>query len=400
MNIPLLDLKAQYRSLKTELDKAILDVAESQYFILGPKVKELEENIAAYVGTKHAIGVSSGTDALLLAMMALNIGPGDGVLVPTFSFFATAGVVSRLGATPIFVDMDPVSFNIDPEALRAVHAKYTEAGLNIKAICPVHLFGQVADMDPILKFAEEHNMVVVEDCAQAIGSKYKDGRMAGSIGTVGCFSFFPSKNLGGYGDGGIITVNDDELAHRIEIMRVHGGEPKYYHKTIGGNFRLDALQAAVLNVKLPHLKDWSAKRRENADRYNRMLIEKGLASETGKQNFDDANKVLIPKSIYEQNGAAEEGSHAYYHIYNQYCLRVEKRDELIQHLRDNSVGCEIYYPVAFHKQECFADVASFNDAFPETDKVTETIFSIPIYPELTEEMQQYVVDTIAAFFGK
>jgi len=401
MNIPLLDLKAQYRTLKQELDAAIIEVAESQYFILGPKVTQLEENIAAYIGTKHAIGVSSGTDALLLAMMALNIGAGDGVLVPTYSFFATAGVVSRLGATPIFVDVDPVRYNIDPVAMKAAYEKYRNSGIAIKAVCPVHLYGQSADMNPILEFAKEHNLYVVEDCAQAIGAKYTDGKAAGSIGTVGCFSFFPSKNLGGYGDGGIITVNDDELAHRIEIMRVHGGEPKYYHKVLGGNFRIDAIQAAVLNVKLPHLKEWSAGRRTNAARYNAMFMAKGLATETGKTAFDAANAVLLPKAVYEPGaGDAREDGHTYFHIYNQYCIRVEKRDELIQYLKDNTIGCEIYYPVPFHKQECFADVPSSADPFPVSDAVAATTLALPIYPELTEEMQQYVVDTIARFFGK
>ena len=403
MNVPLLDLKAQYRTLKEELDAAILEVAESQYFILGPKVKELEANIADYIGTKQAIGVSSGTDALLLAMMALGIGPGDAVLVPTFSFFATAGVVSRLGATPVFTDIDPVTYNIDVQSARDAFDRYANRGLNIKAICPVHLFGQAADMDELMAFAREKNLKVIEDCAQAIGVKYKDGKCVGSIGDVGCFSFFPSKNLGGYGDGGIITVNDDELAHLIEIMRVHGGEPKYYHQVIGGNFRLDALQAAVLNVKLPHLASWSNGRRSNAAFYIDKLIDAGLATGTGVREFDADNKVLLPASVYEGHAALSadaSSEQSFFHIFNQFCIRVEKRDELIDHLRAHDIGCEIYYPVPFHKQQCFADLESAKDEFPVSDSVAASILALPVYPELTDEMQQHVVDTISQFFNK
>lgn len=388
MNVPLLDLKAQYRTLKAELDAAVLRVAESQYFILGPEVKELEQRMAEFLGVKHALGVSSGTDALLLALMALDIGTGDGVIVPTFSFFATAGVVSRLNATPIFVDVDPVTYNIDPQAIENAIARYG-GELRIKAIVPVHLFGQSTDLARIMDIAQRHSLTVIEDAAQAIGVQYEDGRHVGSIGHVGCFSFFPSKNLGGYGDGGLVTTDDDVLAHRMEIMRVHGGEPKYYHKVIGGNFRLDALQAAVLNVKLPHLNDWSRARRTNAQHYNELFIAAGLSEAPGRTRFDEKNKVLLPASIYEDSG------NEFVHIYNQYCIRIEQRDELIEHLRSKQIGCEIYYPVPFHRQECFRDVPSAKDSFPVSDAVASTILALPIYPEMTIDMREYVVECIS-----
>ncbi|NOY06838.1 MAG: DegT/DnrJ/EryC1/StrS family aminotransferase [Chlorobi bacterium] len=382
-HVPLLDLQAQYRSLKPELDAAVMRVAESQRFILGDEVAAFEKEIADYLEVPYALGVSSGTDALLLSLMALGIGPGDEVIVPTFSFFATAGVVSRLHATPVFVDIDPVSFNLDPGFLeRAVTTR-------TRAVVPVHLFGQAADMNAVMEVAEAHGLRVVEDAAQAIGVRCGDGRFAGTVGTTGCFSFFPSKNLGCFGDGGLVVTNDPELYHRMKIMRVHGGEPKYYHKIIGGNFRLDALQAAVLRVKLPHLETWSRRRRENAHRYRSLFIEAGLAEESGRTAFDDRNTVLLPKEVY---AGAEPG---FYHIYNQYSIRVEKRDKVMQYLRDRNVGCEIYYPVPFHRQECFADVSSSNGSFPVADEVARTILSIPVYPEMTEDMQQYVVETIA-----
>ena len=278
MRVPLLDLKPQYHSLKKELDEAIIKVAESQYFILGPEVSDMEKEFCNYLNCKHAIGVSSGTDALLLALMAIDIKPGDEVIVPTYSFFATAGVVSRLNATPVFAENDPVTFNLDPKDFEKKITPKT------KAVIPVHLYGQSAELDEIVKIAKAHNLYVIEDAAQAIGTQYKDGRFVGTIGDIGCFSFFPSKNLGCYGDGGLVTTNNDELAKTLIIKRVHGGEPKYHHKVIGGNFRLDALQAAVLRVKLPHLDSWSEKRRQNANRYTQLFIEAGLAQNTGKTN--------------------------------------------------------------------------------------------------------------------
>ncbi len=314
MKVPLLDLKPQYLSLKKELDEAILRVAESQYFILGPEVEKMEKEFCDYLGCKHAIGVSSGTDALLLALMAINVGPGDEVIVPTYSFFATAGVVSRLNAKPVLTDIDPVTFNIDPEDVKK------KINSKTKAIIPVHLYGQSADLEPLMKIAKEKNIFVIEDAAQAIGTEYKDGKCVGTIGDIGCFSFFPSKNLGGYGDGGLVTTNNDELAYMLRIKRVHGGEQKYYHKVIGGNFRIDALQSAVLRVKLPHLNKWSEKRRANADYYNELFIKSGLAEETGKINFDNKNQVLLPKAAYKNVSGLTN-----YHIYNQYIIRAQKQ---------------------------------------------------------------------------
>ncbi len=397
MNVPLLDLKAQYKTIKTEVDEALIRVAESQYFILGPDVEKLEKDICNYTGAKYAIGVSSGTDALLLALMALDIKPGDEIIVPTYSFFATAGVVARLNAVPIFVDSDPTTFNIDFNQLEKVVTEKT------KVIIPVHLYGQSADMEPIMEFAKKHNLKVVEDGAQAIGVQYKDGRQVGTIGDIGCFSFFPSKNLGGFGDGGVVTTMDEKLAEKLKIMRVHGGHPKYYHKMIGGNFRLDAIQAAVLSIKLPHLNNWSEKRRVNASLYKKLMIEAGLAECEGKLTFDDKNKVLIPKSIYKGVVGDDGKELVNYHIYNQFVIRVEKRDELIAHLRKNSIGCEIYYPVPFHKQECFNylmdnPIYSTID-FTNADFAADTSLALPIYPELSEEQITFVVDCIKEFLA-
>ncbi|NNJ51572.1 MAG: DegT/DnrJ/EryC1/StrS family aminotransferase, partial [Ignavibacteriaceae bacterium] len=340
MKVPLLDLKPQYQLLKKELDAAMLRVAESQYFILGPEVEHMEKEFCEYLGCKYAIGVSSGTDALLLALMAIDLQPNDEVIVPTYSFFATAGVVSRLNAKPVLTDIDPVTFNIDPEDFRKKITSKT------KAVIPVHLYGQSADMNPIMEIANANNITVIEDAAQAIGTQYNDGEFVGTIGHIGCYSFFPSKNLGCFGDGGLVVTNDQELAHMIKIKRVHGGEPKYYHKVIGGNFRLDALQAAVLRVKLLHLDSWSKQRRKNADSYSKLFIDSKLAEDTGKKEFDEKNKVLLPKAVY--NNADVKN----YHIYNQYIIRVEKRDELRDFLSKNEIGTEIYYPVPFHMQEC------------------------------------------------
>ena len=388
MKVPLLDLKPQYRSLKKELDEAIIRVAESQYFIMGPELSEMEKEFEQYLNVKHAWGVSSGTDALLLALMALDIKPGDEVIVPTYSFFATAGVVSRLFATPVFVENDPVTFNIDPKDFEKKITSKT------KAVIPVHLFGQSAEMDEIMKIADAHNLFVIEDAAQAIGTQYKDGRFVGTIGHIGCFSFFPSKNLGCYGDGGLIVTNDDKLSEIIRIKRVHGGEPKYYHKVIGGNFRLDAIQAAVLRVKLPHLQSWSEKRQQNAKRYNQLFIEAELAEEPGKTKFDNKNKVLLPKAVYEKSGVKN------YHIYNQYKIRVEKRDALREFMTKHEIGTEIYYPVPFHLQECFADLGYKKGDFPVSEFSANTSIALPIYPELSDEQLQYVVSVIKKFFDE
>jgi len=388
MKVPLLDLKPQYHALKSKLDEAILRVAESQYFILGPEVQKMEEEFCDYLKCKHAIGVSSGTDALLLALMAIDLKPGDEVIVPTYSFFATAGVVSRLNAVPVLTDIDPVTFNIDPAEVKKKITKKT------KAIIPVHLYGQSADMEPLMAVAKKHNLKVIEDAAQAIGTQYKDGKFVGTIGDIGCFSFFPSKNLGCYGDGGLVTTDDDDLAFKLKIKRVHGGEPKYYHKVIGGNFRLDAIQAAVLRVKLPHLDNWSEQRRKNAETYNKFFIESGLAEETGKIKFDNKNKVLIPKAIYKSEIRNPKSEIRNYHIYNQYIIRVEKRDELRKFLSDNDIGTEIYYPVPFHLQECFADLNYKKGDFPLSEQAGDTSIALPIYPELSAEQQKFVVEKI------
>ena len=386
MKVPLLDLKAQYQSIKQELDEAILNVAESQYFILGPEVQKLEESFNSFLDVKHSIGVSSGTDALLLALMAIDIKPGDEVIVPTYSFFATAGVVSRLNAIPVLVDMDPVTFNIDPQKIEEKITSKT------KAIIPVHLYGQSADMEPIMEIAKSENLIVIEDGAQAISAQYKDGRMAGTIGDIGCYSFFPSKNLGCFGDGGLVVTNDNDLEHIMRIKRVHGGEPKYYHKVIGGNFRIDAIQAAVLNVKLPYLNSWSEGRRKNAERYNRLFIDAGLAEETGRIKFDEDNMVLLPEAVYQGIDGLVS-----YHIYNQYIIRVEKRDELRQFLSDNEIYTEIYYPVPFHLQECFSDLGYRKGDFPLSEQAGDSSLALPIYPELSDEQLIYVVETIKKF---
>ena len=386
MKVPLLDLKPQYLSLKKELDEAILRVAESQYFILGPEVEKMEKEFCDYLGCKHAIGVSSGTDALLLALMAIDIKPSDEVIVPTYSFFATAGVVSRLNAKPVLTDIDPVTFNIDPEDVKK------KINSKTKAIIPVHLYGQSADLEPLMKIAKEKNIFIIEDAAQAIGTGYKDGKCVGTIGDIGCFSFFPSKNLGGYGDGGLVTTNNDELAYMLRIKRVHGGEQKYYHKVIGGNFRIDALQSAVLRVKLPHLNKWSEKRRANADYYNELFIKSGLAEETGKINFDSKNQVLLPKAVYKNVSGLRN-----YHIYNQYIIRVQKRDELKKFLTENEIGNEVYYPIPFHQQDCFKSLNHKTGDFPESENASKTSLAIPVYPELTKEQQEFVVQKIKEF---
>ncbi len=386
MKVPLLDLKPQYQSLKKELDEAILRVAESQYFILGPEVSKLEESICKYLNVKYSIGVSSGTDALLVALMAIDLQPGDEVILPTYSFFATAGVVSRLNAVPVFVDSDPVTFNINPEK---IEEKITSS---TRAIIPVHLFGQCADMDKIMSIAEKHNLCVIEDGAQAIGAQYKDGKFAGTIGHIGCYSFFPSKNLGGYGDGGMVVTNDEKLAVKLKMLRVHGMEPKYYHKMIGGNFRLDAIQAAVLNVKLPHLDSWSAKRRENAERYITQFIKAGLADSTGRTEYSSKNKILLPEAVYKSNQVKN------YHIYNQFIIRTENRDALREFLSKNEIATEIYYPVPFHNQECYADLGYSEGDFPVAEDASKKSIALPIYPELSDEQIDFVVRKIAEYF--
>jgi len=389
MKVPLLDLKPQYQSLKKEIDEAVQRVIDSQYFIMGPDIQKLEEEICQYLGCKKAIGVSSGTDALLLALMALDIQPGDEVIVPTYSFFATAGVVARLNAVPVFVDCDPITFNIDH---KKIEEKITS---KTKAIIPVHLYGQSARMNEIMKIANKNHLFVVEDAAQAIGAQYKNGKFVGTIGDIGCFSFFPSKNLGGFGDGGIVTINNEALAEKLRIMRVHGMEPKYYHKMIGGNFRLDTLQAAVLRVKLPHLDSWSAKRRENAATYTKYFLEAGLAEEEGRLNFDLKNKVLLPKAVYKNSGFKN------YHIYNQYIIRLEKnRNELWDFMKKKEIGCEVYYPVPFHRQECFSYLNCKDQDYSNSNFAAENSLALPIYPELSNEQIKFVVDSLDEFVNQ
>ena len=368
MPIPLLDLQGQYGPLRDELLAAITRVCDSQRFIGGPEVEGLEREIAAYLGVQHAVGLSSGTDALLAALMALGVGPGDEVITPTFSFFATAGCVSRLGATPVLVDIDPLTYNMDPAAATAAITPRT------RAIIPVHLYGQCAEMDPVLEVVARRGIAVIEDAAQAIGATYK-GRAAGSMGKAGCFSFFPSKNLGAFGDAGLLTTNDEALAHEVRLLRNHGAEPKYFHKRIGGNFRLDALQAAVLRVKLPHLDRWTAMRRTNADRYDAMFADAGVTSGSG---------VTLPLRAPGRN-----------HIFNQYVVRVPRRDAVRARLEAMGVGTEIYYPVPFHLQECFTPLGHKAGDFPAAEAAAAETLALPIYGELTEAQQRDVVQAVA-----
>jgi len=368
--VPLLDLKAQFRPIREEVLAAITRVCDSQVFILGSEVEALERELAAMLQVKHAVGVSSGTDALLVAMMALDIGPGDEVIVPTYSFFATAGCVSRLGARPVFVDIDPVTFNIDTEAATSAITPRT------RAMIPVHLYGQSAEMDPLVAAARARGVAIIEDAAQAIGSRYRD-RLVGGIGELGCFSFFPSKNLGAFGDGGLVTTNDPALASKVQLLRGHGMQPKYYHRMIGGNFRLDALQAAVLRVKAPHLASWTEARRRNADRYRALFAE-----------VDIAHSIGLPVEC--------PGS---YHIYNQFVIRVPDRDGLRAHLSEKGVGTEIYYPVPFHLQECFASLGYKAGDFPHAERAAAESLALPIYGELTEEQLRSVVETIADYYA-
>ena len=385
--VPLLDLKAQYSAIREELREAIDRVAESQHFILGPEVVALEKDVAEYSQCEFGIGVSSGSDALLVTLMAIDIKPGDEVLTTPYTFFATAGAVSRLGAKPIFVDIDPLTYNLEPAALEAAITERT------RAIIPVHLYGQMADMDAIMEIAARHKLYVIEDAAQAIGSEYK-GRRAGSIGDFGCFSFFPSKNLGGFGDGGMVTANDPVLADRVKLLRNHGYSPKYYNKVVGGNFRLDAIQAAVLRVKLKYLDLWTEARQRNAalyrDLFNRAELsinpQSLLGNDGAFQTLDDLNGVVLPVEAPDRR-----------HIYNQFVIRSRRRDELINFLKERKIGTEIYYPVPMHLQECFADLGYGAGDFPASERAADETLALPIYPELTEEMMERVVSAVADF---
>lgn len=366
--VPLLDLKTQYATIRAEIREAIDRVCESQYFILGPEVAALEQEVAAFCGVRFAVGVSSGTDALLVALMAVGVGPGDEVITTPYSFFATAGVIVRLGARPVFVDIDPKTFNLDARAVRAKVISRT------KAIMPVHLFGRCADMGPILAVAEEYGLSVIEDAAQALGARDGQGRPAGTIGHIGCFSFFPSKNLGAFGDAGMVVTGDEELAERLRVLRVHGGKPKYYHRVVGGNFRLDAIQAAVLRVKLKYLAAWTEARRENAGRYWALFAEMGLSE-----------RVLLPEDVPG-------------HIYNQFVARFPERDRLQAFLKERGVETEVYYPLPLHLQECFRDLGYQLGDFPHAEAAARESLALPVYPELTEAQQRYVVSQISEFY--
>ena len=369
MRVPLLDLKAQYASIREQVLAAITEVCDSQAFILGPEVSALERELCARLGVAHAVGVSSGTDALLVALMALNIGAGDEVITPAYSFFASAGSIARVGARPVMVDIDPVTFNVDPDAVERAVTHRT------RAILPVHLFGLMADLDPLLAIAQARGIPLVEDAAQALGATGRD-RFAGTVGALGCFSFYPSKNLGAFGDAGLVTTNDEALAARVRILRTHGGASKYVHAVVGGNFRLDALQAAVLRVKAPHLAGWTERRRANAVRYRTLFEQAGLT--------DRLDLPIEPPGRY--------------HIFNQYVIRTGQRDALREHLAREGVGTEIYYPVPLHLQTCFAGLGYPRGAFPEAERAAGETLALPIYPELTESQQEYVVHAISGFF--
>ena len=382
--VPLLDLKAQFATIKDEVMQNVTQVFEQQAFILGSWVAEAEKALAEYLKVEAALGVASGTDALLLSLMALGIGPGDGVITTPFTFFATVGSIVRTGATPIFVDIDPVSFNLDVKALEALLEK-GDFPARPKAVIPVHLFGQPAEMAPILALAEKHGLKVIEDGAQAIGAKYPDpakgASFVGAMGDTGCFSFFPSKNLGAAGDGGLITTMDPELAVKLKSMRTHGSHPneKYRHLYVGGNFRLDALQAAVVLAKLPHLADWSRARREHAAVYGELFTQSGL-KEKG---------VELPERIWPELPES--------HIYNQFTIRAKDRDGLLKALQEAKVGCAIYYPIPLHLQMCFANLGYKQGDMPESEKAALEVLSLPVYPELTRAQQERVVSVIADF---
>ena len=376
MKVPLLDLKEQYKTIKEEVLKTAEELFESQYFILGPRVTDLEEEIADYCSSKHAVGVSSGTDALLISLMAIDIGFKDMVITTPYTFFATAGSIARTGARPVFVDIDPKTFNISSECLESVVDSMTQTELKkLKAVIPVHLYGQCADMAPILETCKKYNLVVIEDAAQAIGAEYK-GQRAGSMGDFGCFSFFPSKNLGAFGDGGIVTTNSDEFYDKLCTLRAHGSRPKYYHKLIGGNFRLDAFQAAVVSVKLKYLDQWTKARQENAQKYRALFSHARL---------EDVVELPVEKEDR--------------HIYNQFVIRVkERRDDLLGYLSDAGIGTEVYYPVPLHLQDCFSDLGYKKGDFPQAEHAALHTVALPIYPELSDDQIEYVVEKIKAFF--
>jgi dTDP-4-amino-4,6-dideoxygalactose transaminase len=374
--VPFFDLAAQFKSIEGEIKSAMDEVFQNQQFILGSKVQTLEETIAQYCRARYAIGVASGSDALLLALMVLGIRTGDEVILPPFTFFATAGAVSRLGAIPLFVDIDQQTFNIDPSKIEEKITKRT------KAIIPVHLFGQCADMAPLLKIAKEKRLFIIEDAAQALGAEYKptpgsEGRRAGQIGDIGCFSFYPTKNLGAFGDAGMVTTDNSVWAEKLRLLRVHGSQPKYFHKQIGINSRLDTLQAAILLVKFKYLEKWTTERQRKAERY-RSLFQDLLSSVKG---------FKLPTIQYQNR-----------HIFHQYVIRVSERDRLKQFLSEEGIGTDIYYPVPLHLQECYSFLKYRSGDLPNSEKASEEVLALPIYPELTEDQQMAVVDRIKAFY--
>ncbi len=375
--IPILDLKAQYTTIREEIKVALDRVLASQQFILGPEVEALEKVLAEYCQCSYAFGVSSGTDALLLSLMAVGIKPGDEVITTPYSFFATSGSIVRLGAIPIYADIDPSTFNIMADQIEPRITK------NTKVILPVHLAGQVADMGPIVQVAKQYGLKVIEDACQAIGADYK-GKRAGAIGDIGCFSFFPSKNLGGYGDSGLVTTNDPELADRISLLRNHGMRPKYHNRIVGGNFRMDAIQAAILRVKFDHLEDWTETRRRHAALYQRLFIKSEMGIPLAEFGLKDG--IVLP---------SEAGFGR--HIYHLYMIRTKYRDELGAFLKANGIGCEIYYPIPLHLQECFNEMGYKPGDYPHSERAAKETLALPIYPELTNEMISRVVDTIGEF---
>lgn len=379
--VPLLDLKAQYATIREEVRAAIDRVAESQHFILGPEVAAFEADVAAFSDCAYAIGMSSGSDALLAALMAIDLQPGDEVITTTYSFFATAGAIARLGGKSVFVDIDLPTYNI---AVADIEEAITP---RTRAIIPVHLFGQMADMAPILEVAQRHNIAVIEDAAQAIGAEYR-GHKAGSMGLSGCLSFFPSKNLGAFGDAGLVTTQSAEQHDRLKLVRGHGAKPKYFHAEVGGNFRLDALQAAILGVKLVYLPGWTAGRQRNAARYRALFAERGLVRDANlsTQDLADSGGVVLPDVAPDST-----------HIYNQFVIRSGQRDALMRFLKERQIGTEVYYPLPLHQQACFADLGYQAGDFPKAERASAESLALPIYPELTEMMQATVVDAIAEF---
>jgi dTDP-4-amino-4,6-dideoxygalactose transaminase len=374
--IPFFDLTVQFKSIEAEIRAALDEVFQSQQFIMGSKVQALEETIAQYCQTRHAVGVASGSDALLLSLMALGIGPGDEVLMPPFTFFATAGSVSRLGATPVFVDIDRETYNIDPAKIEEKITPKT------RAIIPVHLFGQCADMNPLLKIAKERRLFIIEDAAQALGAEYKpnagsQGRRAGQIGDLGCFSFYPTKNLGAFGDGGMVVTDNPALAEKVRLLRVHGSQPKYFHKSIGINSRLDTIQAAILLVKFKYLEKWTAERQKKAERYQRLF----------KHLLSSVRGFKLPAIQYQNR-----------HIFHQYVIRVPERDRLREFLTEKGIGTDIYYPVPLHLQECYSFLKYREGDLPNSEEASREVLALPIYPELSEDQEKAVVDGIEAFY--